>query len=90
LEALSNCRPSEHIEDAEDRAAGRLGSRRQVKLTAEEKAESGNAGSGPGGDVGDSAVFDFAILAEGLANEDGRGRVAIGDLRHVHDFMIEP
>lgn len=78
----------ERMEEAEDRAAGGLGSGSQVELAAEQKAKSGDAGSGPGRDVGDGAIFDFAILAKGFANEDGRGGVAIGDLRHVHNCMI--
>ena len=36
------------------------------------------------GEVGDGAFLDFAVLAEGLAEEDGRGRVTVGDGIDVH------
>jgi hypothetical protein len=36
------------------------------------------------GEVGDGAFFDLAVVAEGLAEEYGRGRVAIGDGVDVH------
>src|SRR5712691_5620115 len=45
-------------------------------------------GSRPGGEVGDGAVLDFAVLAERFTEEDGWGRAAIGDLRHVHNCII--
>jgi hypothetical protein len=33
----------------------------------------------PIGEIGDGAFFDFALVAEGLAQEDGGRRVAVGD-----------
>ena len=39
-------------------------------------------------DVGESASFDFAVFAEGFAEEDGGRRVAIGDGSHVHAYIL--
>src|SRR5260370_25577020 len=78
----------ERMEEAEDRAAGGLGNGGQVEFAAEQTAESGDPGSRPGGEVGDGAVLDFAVLAERFTEEDGWGRAAIGDLRHVHNCII--
>ena len=78
----------ERMKESEDGAAGGLGSSGQVEFALEQQAESGDAGSGPGGDVGDGAILDFAVLAEGFAEEDGGGRGAIGDLRDVHNCII--
>jgi hypothetical protein len=39
-------------------------------------------------DVGDSACSDLAVFTIGFAQEDGRGRVAVGYLRDVHDYII--
>ena len=39
-------------------------------------------------DVGEGAGLDFAVIAIGLAEEDGRGGVAVGNLRHVHDYIL--
>ena len=33
-------------------------------------------------------ILDFTVLAEGFADEDGGGRIAIGDLRHVHNCIV--
>lgn len=49
-----------------------------------------HSGSRPGRDIEEGAVFDFAVLAEGLAKEDGRRGVSIGDLRDVHEQIIQP
>jgi len=38
-------------------------------------------------DVGDGAFLDLATFPVGLADEDGRGRVAVGDLVDVHGYM---
>src|SRR5260370_40450487 len=78
----------ERMEEAEDRAAGGLGNGGQVEFAAEQTAESGDPGSRPGGEVGDGAVLDFAVLAERFTEEHGWGRAAIGDLRHVHNCII--
>jgi hypothetical protein len=40
------------------------------------------------GEVGDGAIVDFAILAEGFAEEDGGRGVAVGDDRDVHATIL--
>ena len=44
------------------------------------------------GEVGDGAVFDFAVLAEGLAEVDGLINFAVGGRpgspRYIHDHII--
>jgi hypothetical protein len=39
-------------------------------------------------DVGDGAGTDLAVFTIGFAQEDGRGRVAVGDLRNVHAYIV--
>ena len=79
----------ERMEKAEDGAAGGFGSGVLIEFATQEPSEGGDAGSRPGGDVENGAVFDLALLAEGLAKEDGRRGVSIGDLRHVHEYSIQ-
>ena len=43
---------------------------------------------GPMGEVGEGAVVDLAILTEGFAEQDRRGRRAIGDHGHIHVDII--
>jgi hypothetical protein len=78
----------ERMEEAEDRTAGGFGSGVVIEFASEETPEGGDAGSRPGGNVEKGAVLDFAVLAEGLAKEDGRRGISIGNLRHVHEFVI--
>ena len=54
----------------------------------EDKAEGFDLLRGPMREVGDGAVFDFAVEAEGFTEEDGGGRVAVGDGGHIHDHII--
>jgi hypothetical protein len=42
----------------------------------------------PMGEVGESAVVDLAVEAEGLAEEDGGRGVAVGDGGDVHVYII--
>src|SRR5208283_108147 len=60
-----------------------------VELPAQQTAESFNAGGRPVRQVGDGAILDLAILPEGFAQEDGGGRVAVGDGGDIHDFYIQ-
>ena len=53
----------------------------------EEDAQTIDEMIGPLGEVGDGAFSDLAVVAEGLAEEDGRGRVAVGDDVDVHGFF---
>ena len=64
---------------AEDGALQEFLKRERVQFPAEEPAEDLDARCGPRGEVGDGAFFDFGALAEGLAQEDGGGRVTVGD-----------
>ena len=63
----------ERMEESEGGTAGGRGNEGMVEFAAEETAESADTGFGPGGEVEESAVSDFAVLAEGFAQEDGRG-----------------
>jgi hypothetical protein len=40
------------------------------------------------GEVGESAVADLAMEAEGFAEEDGGRGVAVGDGGDIHAYMI--
>ena len=42
------------------------------------------------GEVGDGAVVDLAVLAEGFAEEDGGRGVAVGHDGDIHVDMIRP
>ena len=79
----------EGVKEAEDRAAEWIGSDGQIEFVLEQEAESGDTGNRPGGEIGEGAVLDFTILAEGFPEENGWGRVAIGDLRDVHNCIIQ-
>ena len=54
----------------------------------ENLAQSGDLFRRPVGNVGESAVVNLAILAKGLAQQDGGGRTTVGNDRHVHVDMI--
>jgi hypothetical protein len=40
------------------------------------------------GEIGEGAVADLAVAAEGLAEEDGGRGVAVGDGGDVHAYII--
>ena len=50
----------------------------------EQLAEGVDLGGGPGGEIGEGAFADLGAFAE----EDGRGRVAVGDDLDVHGNII--
>ena len=52
----------------------------------EQDAQAFDEVSGPFGEVGEGAFLDLAVLAVGLAEQDGRGRGAVGDAFDVHDY----
>jgi hypothetical protein len=56
----------------------------------EQHLETGNPLARPVGQVEQGALFDLAALAVALAQQDGRGRVAIRDRFDVHGDMIAP
>ena len=57
-------------------------------LVLEQLAESFDLSGGPRGEVGDGALADLVALAPALAEEDGRGRAAVGDDIHIHGNII--
>ncbi len=78
----------ESVEQAEDGAGGGIGQRGKIEFAAQDAAEGLDAAFGPGGEIEEGAVFDFAIFAEGFAQENGRRGGAVGDLHNVHDDTI--
>ena len=52
----------------------------------EQHAQALDERRGPFGEVGEGAFLDFAGGAEGLAQEHGGGRVAVGDAFDVHGY----
>ena len=45
-------------------------------------------GLGPVGEISQCAVLHLALLAEGLAQENTRGRVTVGDRFDVHGYEM--
>ena len=78
----------EGMEESEDWAAGGYGIGGQVEFATQEFAKGGNAGSWPRRDIGDGAVFDFTVLTEGFAKEDGGRGVAVGDGLDLHGCAL--
>ena len=52
----------------------------------EQHAQALDERRGPFGEVGQGAFVDLAGVAEGLAQEHGGGRVAVGDAFDVHGY----
>ena len=52
----------------------------------EQDAQAFDEVGGPLGEVGEGAFLDLAVLAVGLAEQDGWGRGAVGDRFDVHDY----
>ena len=75
----------ERGKQAEDRTqGGRPSHGVLVEVAAQGAPQGANAGRGPEGEVGHSTVFDFAVLAEGLAQQNGGRRIAVGHGGDVH------
>jgi len=67
----------------------RVGEKRAgAEIAFEDLAEGLDLSGRPIGEVGEGAVSNFAILAKGLAQEDGRRGVAVGDGGHIHAYII--
>src|SRR5258708_39707973 len=66
----------------------RIGGRGQSGGTLQNLTEGVDLLSGPVREVLERAISDLTILAIGLAQEDGRRGVSVGDDRHVHVDMI--
>jgi hypothetical protein len=77
--------PLEREEQAQDgtelRGQGEIG--RLIEFAPQEVPQSFNARGRPVGEVGEGAVLDLAVLAKGLAQEDGGRGVAVGGGRSV-------
>ena len=50
----------------------------------EHAAQAFDVGGGPVGEVAEGALTDLAVLAIALAQQDGRGRVPVGDGFDIH------
>ena len=55
-----------------------------IELAAKGATEGFDARRIPVGEIGEGAIFDFAVFAVGLTKEDGGRRLAIGDGGDVH------
>ena len=82
--------PLQHEEQSKDRS--QLRGQRQVgglvEFAAQQAAQGLDAGGRPVGEIGQGAILDLAVLAEGFAQEEGGWGVAVGDGGDVHDFCI--
>jgi hypothetical protein len=58
------------------------------RLAAEDAAEGLDGGGGELGEVGEGALLDAAVLAEGLAEEDGGRGGAIGHALDIHGYTV--
>jgi hypothetical protein len=67
-----------------------LGSGRHDRATLEQGLEALDQLARPSGQVAQGALLDLAALAIGLAQQDGRGRGAVGDGLDVHGRMMPP
>jgi len=79
----------QRIQQAKDGTEGGLGERRMIKVPPEGAAEGFDARTIPVGEIGQGAIFDFAVFAVGFAKENGGGRLAIGDGGDVHADQIQ-
>src|SRR5437016_3078752 len=75
-------------EQAEDGAQRHFGGRGLIEITAQSAAERLDTSGIPMGEIGEGAIFHFALFAEGLAEEDGRGGIAVGDGGDVHTYLL--
>ncbi len=69
----------ERIEQAEDGSHGGFAQGGLIDVSVQGALQRLDAFWGPGGEVGQGARLDLAVLAEGLPQEDGRRRGAVGD-----------
>ena len=61
--------------------------RAESETAVEEDTQALDDVRGTLGEVGDGTFLDFAVLAEGLTEEDGRGRVAVRNGVDVHGHL---
>src|SRR2546423_9692771 len=67
----------QRIQQAKDGTEGGLGERRMIKVPPEGAAEGFDARTIPVGEIGQGAIFDFAVFAVGFAKENGGGRLGV-------------
>ena len=72
------------VEQAEDGTQRGFGAGRVIEIAAQGTTKRFDTSGMPMREIGEGAIFDFAVFAEGFAEEDGRGRVAVGDGGDVH------
>jgi hypothetical protein len=58
-------------------------------LTLQDAAQEIDLRRWPGGEIGESAFVDLGADADGFAEEDGRGRVAVGDGLDIHGSIVQ-
>ena len=75
-------------EQSEDGAQGNFGARGLIEIAAQSAAESLDARGVPMGEIGEGAIFHFAVFSEGLAEEDGGGRITVGDGGDIHTYFF--
>ena len=75
----------EQAKDGTEPGRGRLG---MIEIAAQGTAQGFDAGWGPMGEIGEGPILDLAAFSEGLAEEHGGGRVAVGDGGNVHADQI--
>src|SRR4029077_1502323 len=56
-------------------------------MTFEQQAQTRHNGFGPVGEISQCAVLNLALPAEGLAQENTRGRVTVGDRFDIHGYQ---
>src|SRR5487761_578574 len=76
-------------EQTEDGAQGHCGGGGGlIEIAAQSAAESLDARGVPMGEIGEGAIFHFTFIAEGFAEEDGGGGIAVGDGGDVHTYLL--
>ena len=58
------------------------------RTPAEDAAEGVDGGGGELGEVGEGSLLDAAAVAEGLSEEDGGRRGAVGDALDIHGYYF--
>jgi hypothetical protein len=53
-------------------------------MTFEQETQPRKNVFGPVSEIGQGAVLDLALVTEGLAQENARGRIAVGDRLDIH------
>ena len=78
----------EDEQEAEDEAEGGVRGGEVIEVATEGALEGLDAGGVPMGEIGEGAGIDLAVLAEGLAEEDGGPGGAVGDGGDVDVYRL--